>query len=43
MFKGESSELRVAKKVASAEVISDSGAWKGGERLEIIEGVRSMI
>lgn len=33
--------MRTLVKDVSAETRSDSGAWKAGERLEIIEGVRT--
>lgn len=38
---GESSEERTDVKEESAETMLDSGAWKGGDRLEMMEGVRT--
>jgi hypothetical protein len=37
---GESSEVRTAVKEDRAETILDSGAWKAGERLGMMVGVR---
>lgn len=41
MPRGWSSEERTEVKEESAETIADSGRWKAGFRLEIIEGVRT--
>ena len=40
MPRGCSSEERTEVKDERAETIADSGRWKAGCRLEIIEGVR---
>jgi len=38
---GESSEERTDVKDERAETMLDSGAWNAGDRLEIMEGVRT--
>jgi hypothetical protein len=38
---GESSEESTDVKEERAETMLDSGAWNGGERLEMMEGVRT--
>jgi hypothetical protein len=41
MERGESSEERTDVKEESAATMLDSGAWKAGDKLGIIEGVRT--
>lgn len=43
MLRGESSAVRTVERDVKAEFISASGAWKAGEREDIIEGVRRRI
>ena len=39
-MRGESSAVRTVEREVKAEFMSASGAWKAGDREEIIEGVR---
>jgi hypothetical protein len=38
---GDSSEVRTEVKEDRAATMLDSGAWKGGDRLEMMQGVRT--